>query len=76
MPLFCHLEKIVNNSKGYVPTVLMIMSFNNLKYFSYTKIIPFCLLAYGKVTSNWKNWKHGRLGRKRLQFPGKMLVFG
>ena len=55
-PLFCRLRKIVNDPKGYVPAVTLIMSFKVLEYFSSGKISCFYLLAHGKEISNRKNW--------------------
>ena len=63
-------EKNVNNLKRYVPTVPVIMSFNDLKRCSCGKIIYFCLLACGKEISNWKNWKDGRLDKKKFMVSG------
>ena len=51
-PLFCPLSKSVNDSKSYVPTVPMMMSFKVLKYFSGGKISSCLFPACGYKISN------------------------
>lgn len=84
MPLIRLFRKIVNNSKNYVLTMPMTMSFKDLKYFSCDKLGFFLFVCLWSEVLQLEKFiifvfrnvdsRKTRLHGKRIAVPRKMLV--